>query len=732
MDQQPVSVKSLANFPAEIIGLILAYDDILHMSMELWKCGSKVLQYKLARSVTRVSLHCERTLQYGGIPKYLAELGQLTSLSLSRGGRPLYRPKEVLEDLKKLNRGLLELDFNVANSGQYLFPKYRAPFPEQEMANFNAAYGESVGYHESFEESVDMREAFPLLERLSVQSRLCPRDVEYLPTGLKHLSCSIQEGEEEVEFMKALSARSVGLESLSTGRLWRLDQALFSSLPRSLTWLDVSSSSLPLGMIQPSLLESLPRGLRVLKSESLWGQGNTAGIVWSPAFLEALPPALEDIRILRYLGSDADEKAIASWLTRRGKAIKAFGNSVTTSKEISPLLLASLPSTLTSLNGRFPSSGSPLPTTHLRSLELRPVEKQFSFAFPPLLTSLNLNNACFDLNPQLHSIIMALPLLQSLYLDCNLTDTYIDLPPRLTRLSYFANRINATTPHRLTIIRHRLEEKSKMEAKKSTSLTPNTMNHTLGLNANTTQHLPSLTQEDFMADLEWPFATLPSTLTELTVKILHLPASSLRLLSSSPHLTSLKVGSLFLDEHFDKGLTVFDLMPRSLTKLDEVSLYSFSDHGSLLFGQEKTDTMHKDDQFRSWGLRMPQGLVSLCIRLNGGSFSDERILASLPRGITNLNLDLDELTDEGVKLLPPKIRQFYSSKITCNLTPACVPYYPLHLHEMSTTSYTYSRNRQVTDFQSALRTHREEIRKAIAEGLPQPYFEALDRDTQYP
>lgn len=71
----------LSGFPYELLGLMLAYADVSHLSIRLWKCGDKSLNSKLASGVTHVELRLLNGIN-PKIPRVLSEFHALRHVTL--------------------------------------------------------------------------------------------------------------------------------------------------------------------------------------------------------------------------------------------------------------------------------------------------------------------------------------------------------------------------------------------------------------------------------------------------------------------------------------------------------------------------------------------------------------------------------------------------------------------------------------------------------------------------
>lgn len=429
----------LLSFPEEILAVLLDFDDILHKSIDLWLCGSKALQSRMSRVVTRVSLHCSDTIIYHGLPQFLIQLSHLRSLDVSRSGKPFYRPHHIIHTLRQLNPGLAELKFVVQHSSMYFFPQ---------TAQDNSV---SDSLQKLFRElDFNLSATFPALKSLVLDEKavLHAETIKALPEDLEVLQCDAIDPSRWIECACALPR---SLKRLKMDRLYStgiFDATFWNSLPPSLTSVSIKYHDLP-GNPSPDMLSVFPRQLLVLDLPAMW-----LGIKWNMDFLQALPPKLQVFNICKY--EESETEAIAAFLQQSSARI--LGTDYVPSTSLPPIILGSLPPTLTSLEGRFTLGlASPRqrkgPITlpdHLLHLIIRPTKNEFgAIPFPPRLSILDIRNACFDIT---QDIVNTLPkTLVSVHIACDKQEDNLifDLPHlatlHLSSLSSFTSQSQVDT-----------------------------------------------------------------------------------------------------------------------------------------------------------------------------------------------------------------------------------------------------------------------------------------------
>lgn len=232
--------NSLVSMPPEVLGQILSYDCVSHKAIDLWKCGSRVLQSTLTRAVMRVKLWNTKRYIHLDLPNVLGKFTQLRSLVIDRLAgniwkRPhaLYRTSNTLRVLRSLNPNLEELVLLFAGSSSFCLPSFDL-FP---TSLFDAPSDSPPLEDENqYPISINLAATFPKLQTLAfdTRSKLSSKDLRCLPQSLNSLVFHLDEHD---------SAKNIA-----------------SALPRSLTYLqphfdDSDTDSSFCGALPPSLTD---------------------------------------------------------------------------------------------------------------------------------------------------------------------------------------------------------------------------------------------------------------------------------------------------------------------------------------------------------------------------------------------------------------------------------------------------------------------------------------------
>lgn len=110
----------LLDLPPFLVSTILAFDDVSHLSLDLWLCGSRALQAKLSNSVSLVALRDVRLVPAVKMPLYLKDLRSLHDLCFDCTEKEISNPQEAVSILQSLAPHLAKLDFRVGNADSIL------------------------------------------------------------------------------------------------------------------------------------------------------------------------------------------------------------------------------------------------------------------------------------------------------------------------------------------------------------------------------------------------------------------------------------------------------------------------------------------------------------------------------------------------------------------------------------------------------------------------------------
>lgn len=188
------------DFPLELLKQILNGDENSYVVVDLWKCGSSVLNGKLARGgVTDVCLIDKTEIEHCSSrwPRFLKEL-KLERLVIKTKNSALCSLETLRSELKKLNRGLKELKIAAIGADLAFFGNGKAstaedaddePRPAKRSKNF-----ETEDSDLKHEELWNLDLTWPSLERLSVKGEthgsgtIDTRVFAVLPRSLLHLT----------------------------------------------------------------------------------------------------------------------------------------------------------------------------------------------------------------------------------------------------------------------------------------------------------------------------------------------------------------------------------------------------------------------------------------------------------------------------------------------------------------------------------------------------------------
>lgn len=102
-------MKSLSEFPSELLSLILSFSSSSVLLVSLWKCGDVVLNKKLVNGVEHVDLKDPSLVSTSRFPKLILALKNLRSLCLCRYKFPLSSSaKQLWSDIQAMSRNKLE------------------------------------------------------------------------------------------------------------------------------------------------------------------------------------------------------------------------------------------------------------------------------------------------------------------------------------------------------------------------------------------------------------------------------------------------------------------------------------------------------------------------------------------------------------------------------------------------------------------------------------------------
>lgn len=95
----------LAKLPSDLLGQILNNRECSHLVVSLWRCGDRILQEKLASSISYVHLVAFKNAKFG-FPRMLTHLRKLTYLSVESQHKLMKNPADWSNTLSKLPKSL--------------------------------------------------------------------------------------------------------------------------------------------------------------------------------------------------------------------------------------------------------------------------------------------------------------------------------------------------------------------------------------------------------------------------------------------------------------------------------------------------------------------------------------------------------------------------------------------------------------------------------------------------
>lgn len=648
--------------PPEILGDILSYESVSHKSRELWLCGNRALQSKLAHGVFTVSLVNHYKWATHGLPTFLSQLRSLRSLRINRVHLPFYDKAQVSSVLKSLTPNLESLEIVSPNSASLLFDSSPPP-----LAAFSLFDDESSDSDPSpgFPNEPTLSSLFPRLKTLKTGGKIgvSTDALLSLPSTLTSLSVPISGRNERdiIQFMRALPPQLARLTLISHEAL---DSSVYAHLPPTLRGICFDTDQVQPNYTQDDL-PKMPPGLEEVETSE--------AVTLSVSSVRALPPNLLEI-----FSIEADVFHPERWIEILPSGLQTFVLYMN-QPVISPDLLRLLPRTITDMEASF--SWDDLKKDdfppNLKSLKMRLTEnlsdEQLSF-LPPSLTAL----FCEDTSNYSPSSINLLPRsLKRLTWVASDFGSEISFPPYLRFLSIASDSICDTEDGETENDRENEEGEQIERIEGEDGLPPQVEGP---------KHLPTVVRC-------FPFLNLPVTLTEISFDEAKIPASRIQHLP--PSLTLLSAASIFLDSAFDRydpllvtrakrqiveeqkdnlsaenvqSANLFDMLPRSLQSLmiDEVEALPY-------------------DAPEEWR-RLPQKIEYL--HLPSVLPVDADCVKYIPQSsLLEISITVKVVRNTHVMLLPKRLYLF-SLKATENdfLTDDIIPHLPLELNRIGSLS----------------------------------------------
>ena len=232
----------LEELPVEILRLILTDDDISHVVIDLWKCGSITLNSKLARgAVTDVYLEDTTKAQHNCSrwPKCLKEFN-LKRLVIKSKNSALCSLPTLRSELKKLHRDLKALEIRAPGADFAIFGTGKnstsTDSDDEPRPAKRSKHSETEDFDLLHEELWNLDLTWPSLERLSVKGErygegtISSRVFAVLPRSLLHLTLGTSFNHQLRDF----STLPPKLQTLNL-YLETLDSKALMLLPKTIT-----------------------------------------------------------------------------------------------------------------------------------------------------------------------------------------------------------------------------------------------------------------------------------------------------------------------------------------------------------------------------------------------------------------------------------------------------------------------------------------------------------------
>lgn len=307
-----MTLESLANFPSEVLALILGGS---HYSLRLWKCGNLLLNSKLSSALQHLDMR-HSTLLEARRPQLLFKFVRLRILSIST-------PKELFSShiewsamRKALPETLETIHLDCSDSMNFLYHFSPSSSPLQPHYILSDPYGRGESRY------VDLGVRFPRLTDLAVFHRfdasfrsILPADIAGLPPGLTRLKTNeISVFHARPTIMRHLppcltelaSTLSFSFDTTNEDSLLRHQQDILEHCPPSLTSFGRIHLFSQARLLPPTLVKEvevqfaratfadLPLGLAALEVTMKMISRSGADLFQWPTLL---PPRLCDLRI---------------------------------------------------------------------------------------------------------------------------------------------------------------------------------------------------------------------------------------------------------------------------------------------------------------------------------------------------------------------------------------------------------------------------------------------------
>ena len=583
---------TLTSFPPELIGEILNGAARSHLILQLWKCGDRALNSKLAVGGTKIALQSRSRKLPFSCPKLIYQLHSLRSLCISMTGSS----KEQRLDLHLLPQTLERLEIE----GHTSFYNY-APDSTTEEPKYI-----KTDYPRGRSRLIDLNALFPRLLMLKMTPNyISNRQLPFVETDFAALPASLT-------CLKVVEIASTGLLMRCLPRsLQRIEGAVHwtSDAASALDWQSAPSTLEYIRYLGPLLSDEPTAGLRHVP-KSL-----TCKLIpipeWNQTLASAVPDNVKQINMLWEV--DQSTFPNGNWTAALPKGLKYLESGVIVD-------LRMLPRSLTTLSSQANEDVDWLPVKEALSKELK--------TFWPL----GLTSICIEGFSDLSNIKLLPHTLTSMQLTLKLAGVEgqkvevngNDLPPLLTDMSFnppsdcASFGITGSLPPTLTsasLVGSDCVLENETLSKLGSSLTSIIVNLTLDLTDESAPHC-------FGAQLtnihvaRWPLSwlgALPRSLLRLTVLNL-------------THLENHSAGN------------VFEALPASL---ERIQLYSKQSLEGIVWSSQCFEHL--------------PNLVELVAGMDLPAF-ESGVIRSLSRKLTTLSITLEKLDACDIPFLPPWLR----------------------------------------------------------------------------
>ena len=335
----------LTNFPSEVLAEIFSLEGSSNAVIQLWKCGSRLLQAKLALAVESLDLKDRNVHSSSRYPKCISSLKKLRVLKLDRGTWPIMSSgPQLSSELRSLKLDRLETLHIIGAEFIFLISA---------LEHLNSANAEANTVETMYErgESTlwNLNTSFANLTSLKlnvgdsailIPSHLFPG----LPSTLTHLAIPSYRINNDIEpFMSLLPRNLLHLETT-------LQVAIFgyspTRTPKLVPWqnppprLHTISRLVLMGDGTTPTFAFLPRSLTSMETN----------LDWTPSLIATLPPAFAILRLesTLILPQEPTRLDITEFLPSQLRSL-TLNSRALQSLCTSPHFFPSLPKTLTEL-----------------------------------------------------------------------------------------------------------------------------------------------------------------------------------------------------------------------------------------------------------------------------------------------------------------------------------------------------------------------------------------------